>query len=127
MPGHLQKGSAAVMAVTLILVPFISSAFAVRGEAQTLPLPDGGTNSSSSDCQLNSARGEIQHVIFVQFDNVHFTRDKPNVPADLEQMPHLLDFIEGNGVLSTNHHTPLISHTADDIITALTGVYGDLR
>jgi hypothetical protein len=25
----------------------------------------------------------------------------------------------------TNHHTPLISHTADDIITTLTGVYGE--
>ena len=24
-----------------------------------------------------------------------------------------------------NHHTPLISHTATDILTALTGVYGD--
>jgi hypothetical protein len=28
-------------------------------------------------------------------------------------------------VLLTNHHTPLISHTADDIITTLTGTYGD--
>jgi hypothetical protein len=64
-------------------------------------------------------------VIYVQFDNTHFTRDNPNVPSDLEQMPHLLNFIEGNGVLLTNHHTPLISHTATDILTSLTGVYGD--
>jgi hypothetical protein len=47
------------------------------------------------------------------------------VPSDLEQMPHLLNFIEQNGVLMTNHHTPLISHTATDILTSLTGVYGD--
>jgi len=40
-------------------------------------------------------------------------------------MPHLLNFIEGNGTLLTDHHTPLISHTATDILTALTGVYGD--
>jgi hypothetical protein len=40
-------------------------------------------------------------------------------------MPHLLNFIEGNGVLLTNHHTPLISHTATDILTSFTGVYGD--
>ena len=28
-----------------------------------------------------------------------------------------------NGTFLTNHHTPLISHTADDILTSLTGVY----
>jgi hypothetical protein len=69
--------------------------------------------------------GPIRHVIYIQFDNVHFTRDNPNVPSDLEQMPHLLNFLKGNGTLLANHHTPLISHTADDIITSLTGVYPD--
>src|SRR6266700_2038839 len=76
-------------------------------------------------CQLNSAGGKPQHVIYIQFANTHFTRDNPNVPSDLEQMPHLLNFIKSNGVLLTNHHTPLISHTATDILTSLTGVYGD--
>jgi hypothetical protein len=76
-------------------------------------------------CQLNSANGQIQHVIQIQFDNTHFLRDNPNVPSDLEQMPHLLNFIKNNGVLLTNHHTPLISHTANDILTTLTGVYPD--
>lgn len=80
---------------------------------------------ANAGCQLNSPRGNIQHVIYVQFDNTHFTRDNPNVPSDLEQMPHLLNFIEGNGALLTNHHTPLIAHTATDILTSLTGVYGD--
>ncbi|HET7377907.1 MAG TPA: hypothetical protein VFK30_14440, partial [Anaerolineae bacterium] len=88
-------------------------------------LTSAPVSASSSDCQLNSAGGSIQHVIQIQFDNVHFTRDNPNVPSDLEQMPHLLNFIEQNGVLLTNHHTPLISHTATDILTTLTGVYGD--
>jgi hypothetical protein len=81
--------------------------------------------TSASSCQLKSAKGQVQHVIEVQFDNVHFTRDNPNVPSDLEQMPHLLNFIEGNGALLTNHHTPLIAHTATDILTTLTGVYGN--
>ncbi len=81
--------------------------------------------NGTSGCQLQSAKGNIQHVIYVQFDNTHFTRDNPNVPSDLEQMPHLLNFIESNGVLLSNHHTPLISHTATDILTSLTGVYGD--
>jgi hypothetical protein len=80
---------------------------------------------AENGCQLKSAKGNIQHVIYVQFDNTHFTRDNPNVPSDLEQMPNLLNFIENNGVLLTNHHTPLISHTATDILTSLTGVYGD--
>jgi hypothetical protein len=74
---------------------------------------------------LNSAKGQIQHVVYIQFDNVHFTRDNPNVPSDLEQMPNLLNFMESNGVLLTNHHTPLIAHTATDILTSLTGVYGN--
>jgi hypothetical protein len=81
--------------------------------------------TASTGCQLNSASSAIQHVIQIQFDNTHFTRDNPNVPSDLEQMPHLLNFIKSNGILLTNHHTPLISHTATDILTTLTGVYGD--
>ena len=81
--------------------------------------------ADTNSCQLNSAKGNIQHVIYIQFDNVHFTRDNANVSSDLEQMPHLLNFINNTGVLYTNHHTPLISHTATDILTSLTGVYGD--
>ena len=81
--------------------------------------------AAAQGCALNSAGGQIKHVIYVQFDNVHFTRDNAHVPSDLEQMPHLLNFIRGNGTLLTNHHTPLISHTADDILTSLTGVYPD--
>ncbi len=80
---------------------------------------------AATGCQLNSANDAIQHVIQIQFDNTHFTRDNPNVPSDLEQMPHLLNFMKQNGVLLTNHHTPLISHTANDILTTLTGVYPD--
>jgi hypothetical protein len=81
--------------------------------------------SSSAECQLDSAKGQIKHVIYIQFDNLHFVRDNPNIPSDLEQMPHLLNFVEEKGVMLTNHHTPLISHTGTDILTSLTGVYGD--
>jgi hypothetical protein len=76
-------------------------------------------------CQLHSANGAIKRVIAIQFDNVHLRRDNPNIPSDLEQMPNLLNFIQNNGTLSGNHYTPLISHTATDILTTLTGVYGD--
>jgi hypothetical protein len=90
-----------------------------------IPAPAGAqapAASATSTCRLGNG---VQHVVNIVFDNTHFTRDNPNVPSDLEQMPHLLNFLESNGTLLTNQHTPLISHTATDILTALTGVYGD--
>ena len=76
-------------------------------------------------CQLGGAHGDIKHVIYIQFDNTHLRRDVPNVPADLEQMPHLLEFMKKNGTLIANDHTVLISHTAGGILSSLTGVYPD--
>jgi hypothetical protein len=105
-------------AALLLAVLVGSSAFIAFGHAARATTPDTG-------CHLNAARGDIQHVIYIQFDNTHFTRDTPNVPSDLEQMPTLKNFIEQNGALLTNHHTPLIAHTATDILTSFTGVYGD--
>jgi hypothetical protein len=81
--------------------------------------------AATSGCQLDSARGNIKHVIYVQFDNTHLLRDNANVPSDLEQMPHLRNFITGNGTMMANDHTALISHTATGILTSLTGVYPD--
>ena len=78
--------------------------------------------AAQGKCHLGNG---IEHIVYIQFDNVHLRRDNPNVPSDLEQMPNLLNFLEDKGTLFTNHHTPLISHTAVDIVTSLTGVYGD--
>jgi hypothetical protein len=39
-------------------------------------------------------------------------------------MPNLLNFITGQGTLITHEHTPLIAHTADDIVTSESGLYG---
>ena len=85
----------------------------------------GASVAANATCQLQSPGGNIKRVIHIVFDNVHLRRDNPNVPSDLEQMPNLLNFILDNGTISGNHHTPLISHTATDILTAQTGVYGD--
>ena len=63
------------------------------------------SNGDPGSCQLNSAKGNITHVIYIQFDNTHFLRDNPNVPSDLEQMPNLLNFMKNNGTLLTNDHT----------------------
>jgi hypothetical protein len=95
--------------------------FVVGAAPQTLAI----TPATASSCQLNSAKGGIKHVIYVQFDNTHFRRDNPNVPSDLEQMPHLLKFLRDNGIVLANDHTVLISHTATGILTSLTGVYPD--
>ena len=58
-----------------------------------------GFRLQDATCQLNSPSGKLKHVVYIEFDNQHFTRDNPNVPSDLEQKPNLLNFIEQNGTL----------------------------
>jgi arylsulfatase A-like enzyme len=123
--GRLRQVLAVAVAFIFAFSPAAQLFTPAPVQAKGMPAPAPSPINSSGDCELQSAHGEIRHVIYIQFDNVHFTRDNPNVPSDLEQMPNLLNFITNNGVLMTNHHTPLKSHTADDIITSLTGVYPD--
>ena len=87
----------------------------------------GGTAAADAagPCQLGTKAGQVKHVIYLQFDNTHYRRDNPSVASDLEQMPHLLNFLKGNGTLLTNDHTILISHTAGGILSSLTGLYPD--
>ena len=111
-----------LVSFAFLLAPVLPAAFPTAAEAHPAPAsPAGG-------CDLDSPHGKIKHVVTIIFDNTHFQRDPARdgstlVPSDLEQMPHLLNFIKNNGVLHSNHHTQLISHTSDDIITILTGVY----
>ena len=93
--------------------------------ALPLKVHAGAPPTASSSCRLGTREHPLKHIVYLQFDNVHLRRDNPNVPSDLEQMPNLLHFLEGQGTMLSNHHTPLISHTSVDIVTALTGVYGD--
>jgi hypothetical protein len=86
------------------------------------PTSQTSTNSVALGCKLGNG---VKHVVEITFDNVHFSRDNPNVPSDLEMMPNLLNFIERNGTMLSNNHTPLIAHTADDTLTTYTGLYGD--
>jgi hypothetical protein len=105
---------------TTLLLAVVAAVCAAVASASARP----PTTSSAAvaDCQLGNG---IQHVIYIQFDNTHLERDNPNVPSDLEQMPNLKNFIEGNGTMMANDHTVLISHTATGILTSLTGVYPD--
>jgi hypothetical protein len=106
----------------LLLAGLVVTGFAAAKVRTTSSAP---RTLAASNCQLKSPNGKIKHVVFIIFDNVHFLRDNPNVPSDVEQMPHLLNFIRGNGTLMTNDHTVLISHTANGILTNLTGMYSD--
>jgi hypothetical protein len=113
--------------------PRVWSALAAAGLA--VGVTTSGLTASASVRDLHAAtqpaggcalgqNGAVHHVIYIQFDNVHYTRDDPNVPSDLQQMPSLLKFITGQGTLVTHEHTPLIAHTADDIVTSESSLYG---
>ncbi len=102
------------------VVALVAAALAALAGVQ---LGGGGTaKADASSCQLGNG---VHHVINIVFDNVHFFRDNPNVPSDLEQMPNLLNFLESNGTVFSNSHTPMIAHTADDSLSLYTGLYGD--
>ena len=117
--------AAASSAALLGLLGLAGTSFAATGSAASAAAPAkvaALAADSSSSCHLGHG---VQHVVQLTFDNVHFFRDNPNVPSDLEMMPYLLNFFESNGTFLSNSHTPLIAHTADDILTTNTGLYGD--
>ncbi len=110
---RLISGAAGVgLAAGTLVVPALTGA---ATSAQATPAPVSG-------CQLGNG---ISHVINIVFDNVHFGRDNPNVPSDVERMPALKNFLEENGTILSNTHTPMIAHTADDSLSIYTGLYGD--
>ena len=100
-----------------VSAPGLASAVRPAAGASAAANPQAG-----SSCRLGNG---VKHVIEITFDNVHFFRDNPNVPSDLQMMPSLLHFLTSNGTLASNNHTPLIAHTADDLLTTFTGLYGD--
>jgi hypothetical protein len=121
------RAPAAAAALTSSASPGSSaspSSSAASGASGSTAASGGTADATTTACALGASGSSIRHVIYIQFDNVHYTRDNPNVPSDLEQMPNLLKFITGNGTLITHEHTPLIAHTADDIVTSETGLYG---
>lgn len=116
-----QKHTLVVAAATAALV---AGGVVTMSPAVASPVPASSTVTadSTAGCQLGNG---VKHVISLVFDNVHFARDNPNVPSDLEQMPHLMDFLTQYGTIFSNVHTPLIAHTADDSLSIYSGLYGD--
>jgi hypothetical protein len=123
-PGRLRRPMFRAAAVTgcgtlvsaLCMIGVTSPALGSAGR------PVAAHLAQSSACHLGNG---IKRVVDLTFDNVHFFRDNPNVPSDLQMMPNLLNFFTSNGTLMPNNHTPLIAHTANDLLTTATGLYGD--
>src|SRR6266480_4755695 len=112
--------AAASSATLLGTLGLAGTSMAATGAAASAAKPAAATAGTS--CHLGNG---IKHVVTLVFDNVHYFRDNPNVPSDLQQMPNLLNFFRNNGTFLSNNHTPLIAHTADNILTTFTGLYGD--
>src|SRR5436190_9243582 len=117
MGKRLKVAGAIAIALALAAVTAGSVARAGGGSATAI--------KGAKGCHLNGHGSEIKHVIYLQFDNTHLFRDRTNFASDLEQMPHLLNFLRDNGTLSDNEHTILISHTAGGILSSLMGLYPD--
>ena len=135
MPNHHGRRRLAVRAAAVTGCASLLSALAVAGAtpgfaSAAKPLVPATQHvvrvtqhdQGATSCGLGHG---VKHVIELTFDNVHFFRDNPNVPSDLQMMPSLLHFLENNGTFASNNHTPLIAHTADDLLTTFTGLYGD--
>ena len=121
--GRTRRIRVAAAAASAALAGGLCAAGAMApGLASASPAPSPHAAGAGSTCHLGDG---IKHVVQIGFDNVHFFRDNPNVPSDLQMMPNLLNFFENNGSLLTNSHTPLIAHTANDLLTTATGLYGD--
>ncbi len=112
--------TAAVSALALALAGAVAPGMALA--ARTGQARNAASGDLSNGCQLGNG---VKHVVQLVFDNVHFFRDNPNVPSDLQMMPSLMQFVQNNGTWMSNNHTPLIAHTADDILTTATGLHGD--
>jgi hypothetical protein len=115
------RATAAAGSLALVSGLFLAAG-ATAGLASTTRTVSAGRGATVGDCRL--ANG-IKHIVQIGFDNVHFFRDNPNVPSDLQMLPNLLNFLEDNGTFLSNNHTPLIAHTGDDLLTTATGLYGD--
>src|SRR5215471_14584399 len=120
MKGGFMKGTKRIGLIAALAAFCLIGAHRAEGVAGAKKI-----EKASAPCRLGNGSGAIQHVIYIQFDNVHLTRDNPNVPSDLEQMPHLLNFLKDNGTVLDKHYTILISHTAGGILSSLTGLYPD--
>ena len=80
-------------AATLSVLGLAGTSMAATGGAAKAAAPARAAalaGDSGSTCHLGNG---VKHVVELTFDNVHFFRDNPNVPSDLEIMPNLLELL----------------------------------
>jgi hypothetical protein len=94
MVGKLYARGLTVLAAGGLGIGLFTSATAAAGAAGHTAR--AGQVDHAAPCALGPS-DSIRHVIYLQFDNVHLSRDNPNVPSDLQQMPNLLNFITAPG------------------------------
>ena len=85
----LRVTAAASSATLLGTLGLAGTSMAATGAAAKAAKPAVATAGAS--CHLGNG---VKHVVTLMFDNVHFFRDNPNVPSDLELMPNLLNFFD---------------------------------
>src|ERR1700751_3760459 len=91
--GGLLRVTAAASSATLLgTLGLAGTSMAATGAAANAAKPAAATADTS--CHLGNG---VKHVVTLMFDNVHYFRDNPNVPSDLQQMPNLLNFLTKNG------------------------------
>jgi hypothetical protein len=119
-------GAVAALAVSTVMAGSVAGTAAAPVSAATrVQASAKGPAQAVAGTPRCRLRHGVKHVITLVFDNVHFARDNPDVPSDVEQMPHLLHFLTRYGTVFSNTHTPMIAHTADDSLSIYTGLYGD--
>ena len=79
--------AAAGSATLLGTLGLAGTSTAATGAAASAARPVVATAGTS--CHLGNG---VRHVVTLVFDNVHYFRDNPNIPSDLEQIPNLLNF-----------------------------------
>ena len=81
---------------------------ATTGAAAARPAGPGSAGHASAaraGCVLGT-HGAIRHVIYLMFDNTHYTRDNPSVPSDLQPMPNRLD----HAIMEVAHLETRVTH-----------------
>ena len=128
MPEHKGRRWISGRAIAIGGCATLLGGFALAGQASTGLAATAATArvavhaTTDSTCHLGNG---VKHVVQLTFDNVHFFRDNPNVPSDLEMMPNLLNFFESNGTFSRTTTRRSSRTRPIDILTTLTGLYGD--
>ena len=65
-------------------IVFFAAAVMAALLSQPVSADKQSSRAETSAIRTASSRNGITHIVHIQFDNVHFRRDNPNVPSDLE-------------------------------------------